>query len=56
MLARRFTIVCLVLAIFGMGVASLVAEAGHSRKQQALGVVVPCVFDKGLRCGPPERN
>lgn len=56
MLARRFTIICLMLAIFGMGLANLVAEAGHPRKSQALGVVVPCVFERGLRCGPLERN
>lgn len=56
MLARRFTIVCLILAIFGMGLASLVAEAGLSRKTQALGVVVPCISDNGPRCGPAELN
>lgn len=56
MLARRFTIICLLLAIFGMGLASLVAEAGNSRKSQAAGVVVPCVFERGLRCGPLDRN
>lgn len=53
MLARRFTIVCLMLTIFGMGLASLVAEAGHSRK--AIGVAIPCTFNEGLRCGPPDR-
>jgi hypothetical protein len=29
MLARRFTIVCLLMALFGMGFAILVAEAGR---------------------------
>jgi len=29
MLARRFTIVCLLMSLFGMGFAILVAEAGH---------------------------
>lgn len=53
MLARRFTIVCLMLAIFGMGLASLVAEAGSSRK--AIGVAIPCSFNEGLRCGPTHR-
>jgi len=56
MLARRFTIVCLMLAIFGIGLAGLVAEAGRPRNMQALGVVVPCSFEKGLRCGLPESN
>ncbi|WP_315919495.1 hypothetical protein [Mesorhizobium sp. SP-1A] len=32
MLARRFTIVCLLVTLFGMGFALLVAEAGrHDR-------------------------
>lgn len=52
MLARRFTIVCLMMAIFGMGLASLVAEAGHSRKTQTMGAAVPCAFAEGLKCGP----
>ena len=29
MLARRFTIVCLLMSLFGMAFAILVAEAGH---------------------------
>ncbi|MDX8451874.1 hypothetical protein ACWGS9_23165 [Bradyrhizobium sp. Arg314] len=29
MLARRFTIVCLLMSLFGMLFAILVAEAGH---------------------------
>ncbi|WP_281004771.1 hypothetical protein [Mesorhizobium hawassense] len=30
MLARRFTIVCLLMSLFGMLFAILVAQAGHS--------------------------
>ena len=29
MLARRFTIVCLLMSLFGMAFAILVAQAGH---------------------------
>jgi hypothetical protein len=32
MLARRFTIVCLIVAIFGMFLATVVADNGHARK------------------------
>jgi len=32
MLARRFTIVCLLVTLFGMGFAMLVAEAGRSER------------------------
>jgi len=56
MLARRFTLICLTMAIFGMGLASLVAEAGHSRKTRAVGVAVPCVFTEGPKCGSLHGN
>jgi hypothetical protein len=32
MLARRFTIVCLLMSLFGMFFAILVAEGGHSAR------------------------
>ncbi|CDX60257.1 exported hypothetical protein [Mesorhizobium plurifarium] len=32
MLARRFTIVCLLMSLFGMLFAILVAEGGHSSR------------------------
>jgi len=38
MLARRFTIVCLITALFGMGMAMMVAQSSppaHSLGQQA---------------------
>jgi hypothetical protein len=56
MIARRFTLICLTLAIFGMGLASLVAEAGHTRKNRAIGAAVPCVFTEGPKCGPQYGN
>jgi hypothetical protein len=33
MLARRFTIVCLIAMLFGMGFAMLVAEAGRANRR-----------------------
>jgi hypothetical protein len=32
MLARRFTIICLLMSVFGMAFAILVAEAGRSHR------------------------
>lgn len=32
MLARRFTIVCLLMTLFGMGFAILIAEAGRPHR------------------------
>ena len=56
MLARRFTIVCLIMALFGMGFAALVAEASRPARSWDIGTVVPCVFENGLVCSPPHRN
>lgn len=42
MLARRFTIVCLVTAIFGMGLAMLVAQPGRSDNGRT--AEQPCVL------------
>ncbi|HMM64148.1 MAG: hypothetical protein WA975_23695 [Mesorhizobium sp.] len=44
MLARRFTIVCLLVTLFGMGFAVLVAEAGRSERrwEEAGRCVIAC--------------
>ncbi len=55
MLVRRFTIVCLTIALFGIGFAAIVAEAGRPARSWTVGTVVPCLFENGLRCSPPSR-
>lgn len=40
MLARRFTIVCLLMTLFGMLFAVLVAEAGRPKRSWDVGNVV----------------
>lgn len=52
MLARRFTIVCLLVAIFGMSLAVLVAE--KSRPVRAQGAVFLVCDAAG--CVPPARR
>lgn len=51
MLARRFTIVCLVVAIFGMGMSMLVAEKSRpdTMRTQSIG----CNGFAAYRCGNP---
>lgn len=56
MLARRFTIVCLLLTLFGMGFAILVAEASRPARSWEIGMVVPCAFADGFRWAPPAGN
>ena len=56
MLIRRFTIVCLLIALFGIGFAGLVVEASRPARSWDMGSVVPCIFEDGLRCAPPIRR
>lgn len=56
MLARRFTIVCLLTALFGLMFATLVAEVSRPARSWDIGNVVPCVFEEGLTCKPPVRK
>ena len=51
MLARRFTIICLVTAIFGMVFAMLVAQA-RSEVGGSVRTWLPCVLNGGFPCAP----
>jgi hypothetical protein len=50
MLARRFTIICLLTTLFGMLFAILVAEAGRSTRWQDMDASNYCVFAQGQDC------
>lgn len=52
MLARRFTIVCLLLTIFGMAFSIIVAEASRSGRAWRMGMVVPCDYASSPYCTP----
>jgi hypothetical protein len=56
MLARRFTIVCLLMALFGMLFSILVVEVSRPAHSWDIGIVVPCVFEHGFVCAPPTRQ
>lgn len=57
MLARRFTIVCLLMSLFGMAFAILVAEAGRATKPRTLGAALPCMLDEnGIACPTARRR
>ena len=49
MLARRFTIVCLLVTLFGMAFAILVADAGRMKRHQTAGAA-SCFLDSGIVC------
>ncbi|MCC0043447.1 MAG: hypothetical protein H6892_03460 [Brucellaceae bacterium] len=55
MLVRRFTIVCLLIALFGIGFAGLAVEASRPAQSWTVGTVVPCIFENGVRCSPSIR-
>lgn len=50
MLARRFTIICLLLTLFSMFFASLVAQAGRTERGWENAAQAPCFFDRDLTC------
>ncbi len=55
MLARRFTIVCLLMTLFGMLFAILVAEASRPRPFQTTDAV-PCFLDERFACRSVNRT
>ncbi|MDV6226509.1 hypothetical protein R2G56_09445 [Nitratireductor aquimarinus] len=56
MLIRRFSIVCLIAALFGMGLAILVAEAGRSSDRWQGGRPFACMTDENAFCGQTVRR
>ena len=52
-LARRFTIICLLAAIFGMLFAALVQNYARPARAYEIGRVIPCVFEAGRECKAP---
>ena len=56
MLARRFTIVCLLLTLFGMLFSLLVAHTSRPARSWDVGAVVPCILDRGFTCPAPNRK
>jgi len=56
MLARRFTIVCLIVAIFGMELAGLVAQTSRPAQAWEGHAATRCILLQGARCAPPVRN
>lgn len=56
MLARRFTIVCLLVMLFGMGFAMLVAEAGRSKRDYPIAGGTSCFLNPTSSCGSSARN
>lgn len=55
MLARRFTIVCLLTALFGMFFSMLVIQAERSSRSREYGMVRTCSYEFGLTCSPSNR-
>lgn len=51
MIARRFTILCLLMMIFGMGLAMLVAEKSRPIPSWQTGLSAACFSQHGMSCG-----
>jgi hypothetical protein len=46
MLARRFVLVCLMAALFGLSLATLVADPGRGRRTDAQAGILPVAASK----------
>ena len=51
MIARRFTILCLTMMLFGMALAMLVAEKSRPVPSWQTGLSAACFSEQGLSCG-----
>lgn len=51
MLARRFTIVCLLITLFSMVFANLVAQAGRKERGWERTGMAACVVNPSISCG-----
>ena len=56
MLARRFTIVCLLMTLFGMGLAILVADASRSGRHYQTASTMSCLLDPRIFCRPVNQD
>ncbi|MEP9388815.1 hypothetical protein [Mesorhizobium sp. KR9-304] len=56
MLARRFTIVCLLVTLFGMVFAILVADAGRSRRNYQTASAGSCLTGSKIFCRSPDQD
>ena len=56
MLARRFTIVCLLMTLFGMFFAILVAEASRNRRPYQTTDAQACFLDRKISCRSVNQN
>ena len=56
MLARRFTIVCLLMTLFGMFFAILAAEASRTHRPYRTTDAPPCFLDRKISCRSVNQN
>ena len=56
MLARRFTIVCLLVTLFGMAFAILVAEASRPGRHDQVAGGGSCLFGPKIFCRPVNQD
>ena len=56
MLARRFTIFCLLTTLFGMAFAILVADYSRPTRSKRIAEFVPCLSDGPAACRYADEN
>ncbi|MEL6436965.1 MAG: hypothetical protein AAFP99_09235, partial [Pseudomonadota bacterium] len=53
MLARRFTLLCLVMTGFAYGLISLIQQSTRPAYSWRVETSIPCVFEDNRRCAVP---
>lgn len=56
MLARRFTVFCLLVTLFGMAFAILVADHGGTRLHRQTAGAASCLFGPAVLCQPANSD
>lgn len=56
MLARRFSIVCLMVMLFGMGLSVIVAEASRPARSLDFNSPATCLFEQSALCDKVVRR
>ncbi len=53
MLARRFTIICLVATLMAFGLISVIQQSTRPAYSWRVGSSFPCIYDAPLECALP---
>ena len=54
MLARRFTIICLIATVMAFGLISVIQQSARPAYSWRVEATLPCIYDAPLECALPK--